>query len=205
VGVVVFFSLVAHLPQQQQHWQIWGIPLCAYKITKHFSSANCFLKILIILIFKLNKLPIVEEKSWVVKVGEAWGIHSPKTHYLYIWQYVLCDYGNGDERERERERDREGEREVLNWIFFCLKLKGIHNGYAKNVILFYFLVLSFANFITNLLGYYHTTPLHICALCSWIPAKLHDRHRSSLHQSFLRTKHTHTHTHTHKCFYHNNT
>lgn len=70
-------------------------------------------------------------------------------------------------------------------------------GMPKMWFIFYFifLVLSFANFIRNLLGYYHTIPLHICALCSWIPAKLHDRHRSILHQSFLRTKHTHTHTH----------
>ncbi len=55
--------------------------------------------------------------------------------------FVIMEMGT-QERERERER------EVLKLNFFKKNLKGIYNGYAKNVIyfLFYFFGAEFCQF-----------------------------------------------------------
>jgi hypothetical protein len=136
---------VAHPPQQ--HWQNWWIPLIVSKITKHFKC----------------KLLSQNANNWIFKqiyplLKKSWGVsgvlrNSPQNTQP-IWEYVLCDYGNGDSRERER-----------SWIFFLInKLKGIYNGYARNVILYIFLALKFANLIRNLLGYYHHSFTYLSTL-----------------------------------------
>jgi hypothetical protein len=89
----------------------------------------------------------------------------------------------------------------MRFIFFK-KLKEIYNGYARNVIFyFYFLVLSFANLIRNFIRL--LSPLLYISVHSAL-GSLQSCLTGIDQFCTSHSKRPNTHTHTQKCFYDNN-